>query len=504
MSVTPTGNASMNWFTMRISLRVLAGALVLGSTVPATAAAQVSAAPRRVSLAEAIDVAVANSREIAQAEASLHNAGGRVREAWASVLPDVRASASYQRNFKVQEGFLPAIFFDSTAGPDDVIPVRFGADNSWQAALTLSQPLFEAAVFIGLGAAARFRALQEERVRGTAQNVVTSVRTAYFDVLLALEQVRLTQQSVERVRETLEETRGLNRAGLASDYDVLRLEVQLGNLEPNLRRARNGVAATTRTLAVIMGLDAETPLEVEGRLHEMVIGDLLANSAENSVLLAVAGASGSEAAFQEAYRTALDERSDIRQVRLNIELEQARYKVERAEYFPKLTVFSNYVVSAQQNGAPNFFGENSNQRTTAFSGGIRVELPIFTGFSRSARMQQARANVMQNEALLALTEQQVANQVRTLLASVEETRQRVNSQRPAVDQARRGFEIASAQYRAGLGSQLQITDAEVALRQSEFNYGRAVYDYLSARANLDAARGTVPDRGVDLGPLQAN
>ena len=285
---------------------------------------------------------------------------------------------------------------------------------------------------------------------------------------------------------------------------MLRLEVQLGNLEPNLRRARNGVAATTRTLAVIMGLDAETPLEVEGRLHEMVIGDLLANSAENSVLLAVAGASGSEAAFQEAYRTALDERSDIRQVRLNIELEQARYKVERAEYFPKLTVFSNYVVSAQQNGAPNFFGENSNQRTTAFSGGIRVELPIFTGFSRSARMQQARANVMQNEALLALTEQQVANQVRTLLASVEETRQRVNSQRPAVDQARRGFEIASAQYRAGLGSQLQITDAEVALRQSEFNYGRAVYDYLSARANLDAARGTVPDRGVDLGPLQAN
>jgi outer membrane protein TolC len=63
-----------------------------------------------------------------------------------------------------------------------------------------------------------------------------------------------------------------------------------------------------------------------------------------------------------------------------------------------------------------------------------------------------------------------------------------------VEQAQRGFEIASAEYRAGVGSQLQITDAELALRQSEFNYAQAVYDYLTARANVDAARGTVPER----------
>jgi outer membrane protein TolC len=109
-------------------------------------------------------------------------------------------------------------------------------------------------------------------------------------------------------------------------------------------------------------------------------------------------------------------------------------------------------------------------------------------------MQQARAAIDQNRARLAQTRDRAADELRTLVAALDEARERVASQGRAVEQARRGFEIASAEYRAGLGSQLQITDAELALRQSEFNYAQAVYDYLTARSNLDAARGTVPAR----------
>jgi len=465
--------------------------------VPSASSAQSGGG--RLSLAGAIDMALRNNRDIAAADAQFHGAGGQVREAWASVLPDIRANASYQRNFQVQEGFLPAFFFDSTAGPNDVIPVRFGADNSWQAGLTLTQPLFQVDAFIGLGTAARFRDLQSERVRGVTQNVVTSVRGAYFDVLLALEDERLTDLSVERVRQTLAETQAMNRAGLASDYDVLRLEVQLGNLEPNLRRARDAVAASTRSLAVVLGLNPETPLQLEGRLHQMVVGDPAGNSPENRAVLEFAGAaSDADTRFQEAVDLALRDRSDIRQARLNVALERARYAVERADYFPKVSVFSNYLIQAQENGGPSFFGENSNQRTTAFNGGIRIELPIFTGFSQSARMQQAKANIVQNEALLDIAQRQTSSQIHTLVEALRETRQRVEAQRRAVGQAQRGYDIASAEYRAGVGTQLQITDAEVALRQSEFNYAQAVYDYLHARANLDAARGTVP---VDTGDV---
>ncbi len=82
--------------------------------------------------------------------------------------------------------------------------------------------------------------------------------------------------------------------------------------------------------------------------------------------------------------------------------------------------------------------------------------------------------------------------MKTLWDQVGEARERADAQRLAVKQAQRGFEIASAQYREGLGSQLELTDSEVALRQSEFNYAQAVYDFLVAQANLDQAVGYVP------------
>jgi outer membrane protein len=90
------------------------------------------------------------------------------------------------------------------------------------------------------------------------------------------------------------------------------------------------------------------------------------------------------------------------------------------------------------------------------------------------------------------TEARVENQVRTLHGEVRESLSRAGAQAHARRQAQRGYQIASAQYREGIGSRLELTDAEVALRQSEFNYAQAVYDYLRARARLDEAVGTVP------------
>ena len=482
-------------------LRWVRTALVALATGTPALAAQ---APDTVTLDRAIAVALERSRTVAEAEAGVTAANGRVREAWSTVLPDVSASANYQRNFKVQQFFLPAIFFDSSAAPGEVRPVRVGSDNSWFAGLTVEQPLFQVGAFIGVGAAGRFRALERERARGVTQTVVTAVRQRYFDVLLGLENVRLTEESVARVRQTLAETQALNRAGLASNYDVLRLEVQLANLEPNRRRAQDGAAAARRALLLEMGRDVSEAIEVAGRLHQVDLADPARNTVANAQLLALSGPELTMAELDGAYQTALDQRTDVRQVSLNLELEQARLAVERAEYFPKVSVFGAYNVNAQEDGGPSFFGENANQRTTTAWGGIRIELPIFKGFSQSARMQQARAAIDQNRARLAQARDRAADELRTLVAALDEARERVASQGRAVEQARRGFEIASAEYRAGLGSQLQITDAELALRQSEFNYAQAVYDYLSARSNLDAARGTVPARPGALAGAGAN
>ena len=113
-------------------------------------------------------------------------------------------------------------------------------------------------------------------------------------------------------------------------------------------------------------------------------------------------------------------------------------------------------------------------------------------------MQQTHAVIDQLDQQIRRAEKELESELRFLIAGIEETRTRVRSQARAVDQAGRGFAIASSQYREGVGSQLQVTDAELALRQSEFNYAQAVYDYLTTRARLDAAAGTVPTAAGDI------
>jgi outer membrane protein TolC len=444
--------------------------------------------------------ALDSNRDLRAAREGLTVAEEQVSEAWSNVMPSIDLNASYSRNLSPAVNFFPAIFFNPAAGPDDYIAVRFGTDNTYSSTLSFEQPLFRAGVFVGVGAAGRFRSFQTEVVRGQAQTVVTTLRTAYYQLLLAQEQVRLTQNSVERVRASLHETRALNRAGLASDYDVLRLEVELANLEPNLRRAENTVVQSRRQLAIQADLDDQESLRVRGTLAEMELDDLASNSIDNRDVLAFMGFrdSGTDA-VDAALDQANVQRSDLRQLELSEDLRRAEMRVEQMEYLPEVTLFGSYIISAQDNGSPSFFAVTEGQRAYSRIMGLRVSIPIFSGFRQGARIDQRRASVRQIEAQREQATDLAGSQVRTLVENADEALERARAQRLAVTQAGRGFEIASAQYREGLGSQLELTDSEVALRQSEFNYAQAVFDYLVARAQLDQATGQVPLVDVEMG-----
>ncbi len=197
-------------------------------------------------------------------------------------------------------------------------------------------------------------------------------------------------------------------------------------------------------------------------------------------------------AADRAVQMAEDLRSDLRQLELTESLRKTEMRLEQVEYLPRITFFGNYLINAQDNGSPSFFGRGDGQRAYGRNVGIRVSVPIFTGFSRDARVDQKRAVLRQAETQTRLATDQARLQVQNLIEQSDEALLRARGQKLAVQQAQRGFDIASAQYREGLSSQLELTDAEVALRQSEFNYAQAVYDYLVARARLDEATGQVP------------
>ncbi len=448
---------------------------------------------RPYTLESAVGIALRNNRQLAVSQYDLDVANKQVSEAYGALFPEIDGFASMQRNLELPSAFLPKIFIDPDADPDELIAVTFGADNQWNAGLTVNQPLFDAGVFVGVGTAGSFRNLAREALRGSAQVVATTARIAYLNVLLAQEAVRVTQNSIERVRQTLEETRALNRAGLASDYDVLRLEVQLANIEPNLRRAGNEVDEARRVLAIEMGLGESASAAAFGELHRIDLAQGAANSEDNVALLTFAGVTeAAEIGREELEVMALSYRTDLQQARLQRDLEEARVKYERTQLFPSVNAFFNWGLQAQENGALNFFGENPDQRFTTSAVGVQLDVPIFSGARRWNRVEQRKIGVRQAEERIGDLRQRAANDVETVLADLTESRSRAEAQRQAVSQARRGFDIVTTEYLAGTQPRLEVTEAELALRQAEQNYALAIYDYLVAQAQLDLAVGVVP------------
>ncbi len=483
-------------------LAVLVAALVAPASVAAQSAGSGS---RTLTLREAVEASLESNKQLENARWQLEAAQAQAREAWGSVMPKVNFNASYTRNLAVPTQFLPAIIFNPNANPGDVIGVQFGSDNQWFAQARADQPLFNAAAFLGVSAAGRYETLQQESLRGQAQQVATQTRLRYYDVLLAQEQLRLTRQSRDRVAQVLDETRKLNEAGLASDYEVLRFEVELSNLEPNVARTENAVASARRTLAVAMGSDALDGVELAGSLLSVELPDLpdrepvaRADSGGGMSLMLSRPVMAESLPVEEALRVAMERRSDIRQLALTRDLRSTERTVEITRYLPQISVFGTWTASGQGNGSPTFFGD---QNATASAVGVEVSVPLFSGLQRPARVSRLGAVVEQVDAQLDLAREQAENEVRTLRDQALEAYDRAAAQRGAVGQARRGYEIARSQYQAGTGSQLQVTDAELALRQSEFNYAQAVYDYLTTQARLDAAVGVVPM--VDTGDAVA-
>jgi len=225
-------------------------------------------------------------------------------------------------------------------------------------------------------------------------------------------------------------------------------------------------------------------------LEKVEIAGALASLDVDSLHAAAALPASTEAALEQARRR----RTELLQLELTESLRNAEVRAEQSEYLPRISLFGTYSINAQQSGDPVFFGATGADRAYGRQVGLQVTMPLFNGLKRPARIAQRRFAVEQVRTQRDLAEDRIEHEVRTYVDQVEEARLRAAAQRLGVRQAQRGFQIATVQFREGLGSALELTDAEVALRQSEFNYAEAVYDYLVARARLEQAIGSVDIR----------
>lgn len=448
--------------------------------------------PRSLSLREAVASALSLGplARVAAADASLARA--QATGALGDLLPSISASASAQHNVEVPQAFLPARLFDPDSGSEDLLPVRFGADNVWQAGLTVSVPLLD------LSRTARWRAAryQEEVAQAVHQGdraaLVAEVRRRYLSALLAEAEHALLLRSRERLVRALDQSQAFQRAGIGSAYEVARLQAQLASLDPDIHERASAAASAIRRVVVLTGLQVGGPVVLQGDLITLGPDTALVVGDPNRALLDEVGLAQAIAIAASFAPAAIAQTPAAQASRARVSATATSRRAALRDFLPRLEAFGYVGLTAQENGKLDFFGERPSQRTQALYGGIRVEWTGLAVWSRKAAHDEQTAAWNADMARDAALQADLVVEADSLIRALGDSRARLGGRRQAAAVARQGYDIALAERRAGLGTELQLADADLALRQAEVGYARAVFDYLSAGVGILSLVGTFP------------
>ncbi|WP_234571191.1 TolC family protein [Rhodohalobacter sp. 614A] len=457
-----------------------------------------------IDLTQAIQIALANNTQMKRALLTVRDADQQVRTAWSEVMPSVSASANYTRNLEVPVNFIPAVIFDPEADPNDLMPVAFGTDNNWQGGLSVSQTIFSGQAFVGISSSEVYKAAQSENLRATSQGVVTQTRLAYHQVLIAKEQVRLIEAQMSRIEDNLNDTQGRYEEGFVDDYAVTQLEVQLGNLQPQLTGARFSVNTAKRELLDILGLPLHLPIDLKGELNTYNIFTATVESEANESLKKVDKSVPIQLERDSLLaQQAFDLRGDLRILGVQQQLQDRQLKAQRSQYLPTLSANYNLQWTASQPGTPNFFG-TEDQRARSQTVMLSLSVPIFQGFSRDAAIERTKIQLKDLEIQENQTKQTARKEILSAQQGIEQAFETIEAQENVLEQAREGYERALVRYQNGVGSQAEVTDADLQLRQAENSYAQTVFNYLNAKAQYDQALGQVPFVGKDVQEIKNN
>lgn len=419
-------------------------------------------------LQQAIDFAVRQNINVRNSQLDAVSAAARIRETKASALPQVSASASLTDNLIIQRAFLPAVFFDPKASPDaPAIPVQFGVKYSANAAASVNQVLYSAALNVGLRAAATYRELAQRNLESSKVVVAEQVAKAYYGVLVALERAKLLDFNIARLDTVLNETQAMNKQGFVEKLDVQRLEVQANNLKAERQNVQNLIELSYTLLKFQMGLGINDEITLAEQLEDRAVEDL-------RPLISA------DPTFQ--YRS----RIEYSTLETQIKLAEQDIEVTQKAYFPTLAAFANFGYNSGRNKIDQLV---TSPWFNFASLGLSLQVPIFDGFLKRSQIEQKRVTLQKAQNSGELLRNSIDLQIRQSSITLRNDLQSLQTQKRNRDLAEEIVRVTRIKYKEGVGSSIEVLNAEASLREAQTNYFGSLYDFLIAKVDQDKALG---------------
>ncbi|HYH06187.1 MAG TPA: TolC family protein [Thermoanaerobaculia bacterium] len=414
-----------------------------------------NAAPLQLSLDEAVRRGLTVGEEIQLSASAVAEAEQQVRAARAAVYPQIDAAVNYNRTIRSPYSF------DLPEG----MALPFGQANTWIAQVTINQTLYAAGkIGAGIQIAKEFQGSTEANAREEQQTIALAIEEAYYDAALAKEMAQIAESSGRLMNEQLAHVRLLKQAGNASELDVLRVQVERENLQPEITAAQNARDVATLNLLRLVNLPADSEVELDNVLTTATVQPV-------DVTNIIQGA--------------VERRPAVAAAQHLVNIRKQQVKIERADSLP--TVGASATIGEQALPA-NLFpaGDDFN---SDWSVGVGVRIPLFDGGRRKAEVRAAQEVQKQAELQLAQLREAVTLELEQQRRELARAAEQVGARTEAVKQAQHAYELTELSYRVGNATQLDLTNARAQLRQATGNQAVAVHDYHLALARLERAAG---------------
>ena len=406
----------------------------------------------RLTLERAIEIALADNPTIKIAEQDIQLKEMAKLETTMGLLPEANLSGSYQRTIEKQTMVMNNMQF------------KVGVNNMYTGGLTVSLPVFAPALYKSMNLTRTDVELAMEQARASKQDLVCQVTKAFYQQMLAQDSYAVLQKSYAQSEENFRIVSAKYDEGRVSEYDRISAEVQMRNLKPSVISARNAVDLSQLQLKVLMGVTADVDVVVEGNLKDY----------EEQMYASMLGLDS----------LSLERNSSLMQLDLNSRLLRNTLSVQKQNFMPNVALQFNYMYTCM---ADNFDFGTYNWNPYA-NVSLSVSVPLFR-YSNFSTVKKTRLQMNQLQLNRDYAERQLRMQMNTYLNNMTASAEQVSSNQEAIAQAQKGRDIAQTLYDVGRGTVLELNSAEVALTQSELTYSQSVFEWLTAKADLDKLTG---------------
>jgi outer membrane protein TolC len=410
---------------------------------------------RPLSQADCLNIALAQNADILKAKSDLEASAGVVVQTRAVALPTLQAGSQVKHSEpQAIESF-----------PNSTPP-----NNNWNSDIQIVQGIYEGGKLIAaIQAASATKKQSIAQYQTQVADTLLAVRLAYYDVLLAAQQITVNEASVKLLQKELDDQQRRFDAGTVPHFNVLRAEVALANAKPNLFHATSQYRVSKNVLANLLGYNL--PREVLENIP-LNLTDTFDITSWNMIL-------------PDAIQQALERRTELADLREQVVLQNLNIVNAKSGYKPTVQAFAGYTWNNSQFTDPN----DLSYTIHGWNVGGQLTWALFDGGLTIGKVQQAKALYKKSQTELEDRSRQIELDVRTAYSDFLEAKEVLDSQTKVQEQAEEALREANARFDAGTGTQLDVLDAETSLTQARTTQVQALHDYATARARLERAIG---------------